>query len=270
MIYHSTMKNGKKGKGRGLDMSGTSWGSVAAWYDELLEDGADTYQAQVIAPNLLRVLGPVQDKRIIDIACGQGFFARLFAEVGAQVTGADISKELIARARTHSPRNVVFHTAPAHHLSFAKNATFDAATVVLALQNIENIDEALAEARRVLTPHGRLVLVLNHPMFRVPKHSEWGYDADGGIQYRRVNRYLSRQRIAIDMHPGKKGGPKTISFHRSLQDIAKALRKNGFAISRLEEWISHKKSGKGPRKTAEDTARKEFPLFMMIEATPST
>ena len=44
------------------------------------------------------------------------------------------------------------------------------------------------------------------------------------------------------------------------------LAKEGFAVKRLEEWISHKESMVGPRKIAEDNARKEIPIFMMIEA----
>jgi hypothetical protein len=51
-----------------------------------------------------------------------------------------------------------------------------------------------------------------------------------------------------------------------MQDYMKALSSAGFAITRIEEWISHKKSEKGPRQEAEDRARKEFPLFLAIEA----
>ena len=40
-----------------------------------------------------------------------------------------------------------------------------------------------------------------------------------------------------------------------MRDFSKALFKAGFAITRLEEWVSHKQSQKGPRQRAEDTAR---------------
>jgi hypothetical protein len=63
---------------------------------------------------------------------------------------------------------------------------------------------------------------------------------------------LSAQKAELLVHPGKKGSEKTVSYHRSLQDFSKALFKAGFAVTRLEEWISHKQSQKGPRQQAED------------------
>ena len=44
------------------------------------------------------------------------------------------------------------------------------------------------------------------------------------------------------------------------------MAKEGFAIAKLEEWISHKRSERGPRQSAEDISRKEIPLFLMLEA----
>jgi len=242
----------------------TSWSAVADWYDTYLEVTPDSYQAMVIAPNLLRVLALKKGEQVIDIACGQGYFTRLFAEAGAVATGADISKELIAAAKKRSPK-IDFDVAPAHQLSFAKDASFDAATIVLAIQNIENIADVFAEVKRVLKPGGQFVLVMNHPAFRIPKRTSWGWDESKKTQYRRVDGYLSAAAIPIDMHPGATKGAQTLSYHRSLQDFFKALTKSGFAVTRLEEWISHKKSEKGPKQKAEDIARKEIPLFLMLE-----
>ncbi len=245
--------------------SKTSWGGVAEWYSEYLETTEDSYQKQVILPNLLRILDIKKGDRILDLACGQGFFARALSAAGAQVAGADISKALVEEAQKLSSKEIPFYVAPAHALAFAKDASFDAATIVLAIQNIENIGEVFAEARRVLVPQGRLVLVMMHPAFRIPKKTSWGWD-DAGVQYRRVDGYLSASKSELLVHPGRKTSEITISYHRSLQDFSKALAKAGFTITKLEEWISHKKSQKGPRQKAEDTARREIPLFLMLEA----
>ncbi len=243
----------------------TSWGPVAEWYDAYLEVSPDSYQASVIAPNLLRVLALKQGEKVLDIACGQGYFTRKYAEAGAAAVGADISKELVLTAKKHAPK-IDFQVAPAHKLTFAKDSTFDAVTVILAIQNIENIAEVFTEAKRVLKAGGRLVLVMNHPAFRIPKRTSWGWDEEAKKQYRRVDGYLSAATIPIDMHPGAAKSATTLSYHRSLQDFFKALSKTGFAVTKLEEWISHKKSEKGPKQLAEDTARKEIPMFLMLEA----
>lgn len=244
----------------------TSWGKVSRWYDELIERGDDTYQKKVILPNLLRAMRIRRGDNVLDVGCGQGFFSRAFVGEGARVTGIDISRELIALARSHSPRGIRFEVAPADRIPQVVAASMDAAVSVLAVQNIETVDGMFEEAARTLKSSGRLYLVLNHPAFRIPRGSSWGWDEEQKVQYRRVNRYLSESTVPIQMHPGSLPHVQTVSFHRSLQWYFKKLAKYGFAVVRLEEWISHKKSGRGPRTSAEDIARKEIPLFMLMEA----
>lgn len=246
----------------------TSWGSVAGWYDELLA-GDDTYQTQVILPNLMRLVDPQDGMHVIDIACGQGFFSHAFAKAGATVTGADISSNLIERAKQQGGERETFMVREAANLHDIADAAFDVATIVLALQNIKELSKACEEASRVLETGGHLVLVLNHPCFRIPKGSSWGYDEKTKTQYRRIDRYGTSGTIAIDMTPGTKNEREkkyTVSFHRPLQEYVKALAKAGLVVVGLEEWISHRTSEKGPRQKAEDRARKEFPLFLTIVA----
>jgi len=243
----------------------TSWGGVADWYDTYLEKDTDNFQEKVIAPNLLRILDLKKETRVFDLACGQGFFTRKWALTTKNVSGADISQELIAQATKHAPK-IQFYATPAHTLPFLKNASLDVVTIVLAIQNISNMQDVFNEVSRVLVPGGRFVLVINHPAFRAPKRSSWQWDEKEMTQYRRIDGYLSSGKIEIVMHPGKVNSEVTYSYHRPLQEFFKALSKSGFAVGRLEEWISHKKSQKGPRQETEDRIRKEIPMFMMLEA----
>jgi len=243
----------------------TSWNEVAGWYDNLLKND-DSYQAKVILPNLLRVLDLKKGEQVYDLACGQGYFSNIFAHTGAIVTASDLSKKLIETAKKDAREKISFYITPAHRAQFLKDNSVDTIVIVLAIQNIENVNDVLSECKRVLKDKGRVVLVLNHPAFRVPKGSDW-YFSDG-VQSRIIYKYLSESKVSIDMTPGEKDKKKkisTISFHRSLQYYIKLFAKNGFAVTRLEEWISHKQSGTGPRKEAEDRARKEIPMFMCIE-----
>ena len=244
----------------------TSWGNVANWYDKLLEKDNDSFQQKVILPNLARLLNLDKSTIVLDLACGQGFFSRIFAEKANKIIASDISSELIQLAKKHPANNIEYHVSAADTITFCKDKSVDKIVIVLALQNIQNVDGVLKECSRVLKEKGSLYIVLNHPGFRAPKISSWGWDEVSRAQYRRMDGYLSEFKTEIDMHPGQKKSEKTVSFHRPLQWYFKMLAKHGFVVNKCEEWISHREPTRGPRFAAEDKARKEFPLFLFLEA----
>lgn len=281
----------------------TSWGKVADWYDDYL-GGEDSYQKNVILPNLTRIVGAREGVSIADVACGQGYFSEIFAEKGARVIGVDISAELVRKAEGRATdkklKQLEYFVSPSDNLSMIQSASIHTATCVLAAQNIKDIDTTIKEVSRILkrpkkldtvsrairrhtevkesspAEYGRFILVLNHPMFRIPQESDWHFEDKAHSphkdkQGRVVYQYLSEGTMKIDMNPGIpkeriKEKKYTISYHRPLQVFMKMLAKHGFALTRIEEWSSHKTSQEGPRAKAENTARKEIPLFMCIEA----
>lgn len=250
----------------------TSWGSVASWYDEYLQD-ADTYQAKVIAPNLLRILDVKKfsnTTRVLDLGCGQGYFVKQILEVShPQIEGVDVGDELISLAKKHIGDKAVFTKTSASNLSHIKDHSVDIVYSVLALQNMADLEKVIQESVRVLSKKGRMVFVLNHPAFRIPKQSDWYTSSERKAQGRVVYTYMSDKKFTIDMNPGKKaaglGSEETYSFHHPLQYYGKLFQKYNLGISRIEEWISHKKSEEGPKKYMEDEARKEIPMFMCLE-----
>lgn len=249
----------------GVENKNTSWGNVSSWYDETVEN-SDSYQQKVILPNLLRIVAPQKGVKILDVGCGTGVFSRAFAEKGAEVVGVDIGLELIDIAEKKSgDLKIKYVLASADNLSKIKDGEFDVATIVLAIQNMKNLDAVIGEVSKKLKQGGILAIVINHPAFRIPQNSDWYYDEKDKIQYRKIARYMSEMEIPILMNPGNKNSKKTYSFHRPLQVYVKSLVKNGLFIIKLEEWISHKESEKGPKKNIEDKARKEIPMFMCIE-----
>jgi ubiquinone/menaquinone biosynthesis C-methylase UbiE len=255
-----------KPNSKGVSPKETSWGKVATWYDDVLNKEG-SYQKEVILPNLIRLLDIKKGESVIDIACGQGFFAREINKLGAKVTGVDIGKELIDIAREESPKEISYIVSSADNLPIDKTNTFDKAIIVLAIQNIKDLNKTISEAYRVLKNNGKLYMVLNHPSFRIPKKSSWAFDENTNSQYRRIDSYMSDMEIKMDMNPGSsyKNKEFTISFHRPLQVYFKSINKAGFKVGRLEEWISHKESSPGPKADEENRIRKEIPMFMAIE-----
>jgi ubiquinone/menaquinone biosynthesis C-methylase UbiE len=245
----------------------SSWGHVADWYDEHLSE-RDTYHAKVVFPNLLRIMDVSKGETVLDIPAGQGAFSKLLAAEGASVIAVDIAKELIAIAERDRNPNIRYFVSPSHRLDMIPNESIDKCAMVLGIQNIKDVAGTMKELSRVMRPRGEFYVVMNHPAFRVPKESSWGWEKEHGKQYRRIDAYLSEGQVSIDMKPGSKEKERaeTVSYHRPLQWYFKILGKHNFAVDRLEEWISHKESTSGPRAKEENRIRKEIPLFLMMRA----
>ena len=242
----------------------TDWGGVAEWYDRLVGDEGSEYHREVVHPGALRLLNVQSGELVLDVACGQGVLCRLLNEKGAQVTGVDAAAELIRAARQRGPESIRYHVGDARELGFLPEAAFDAAACVLAIQNIQPIQPVFEGVRRALRPGGRFVLVMMHPAFRAPKETRWGWDGEEKVQFRRVDRYLLPRKSPIVTNPGITPDVYTWTFHRPIGSYVKAMRNEGLLVDALEEWGSHKTSEPGPRASAENTARKEIPMFMAL------
>lgn len=241
----------------------TSWGKVANWYDKHLDD-ENTYHAQVVAPNLLRIVDLKPEESLLELGCGQGYFIEKFSAISRNLTGVDLGKELIEIAHKRFV-HAKFLVGNAEDQKILHGKKFDAITIVLAIQNMKDLSAVVKNLSRLLKDGGRVIVVLNHPAYRIPQKTSWAMDSENKIQYRRVDAYMSETETKIDMTPGSKDKKVyTMSYHRPLQVYSKAFAKEGFAITKIEEWISHRKSENGPWAKAEDTARKEIPLFMCL------
>jgi ubiquinone/menaquinone biosynthesis C-methylase UbiE len=245
----------------------TSWQSVSKWYDESVGEKGHYYHQSLIIPRVLKLLGlnSYKDISLLDLACGQGVLARALPEEVSYV-GLDLAKDLIRLARQHSRPHLQYEVADVTGSLPIKKMDFTHATVILALQNIEEPLKVFQNVARHLQSGGRFIIVLNHPCFRIPRQSSWGVDQENKLQYRRINRYMSPLKIPIQAHPSKgEKSANTWSFHHALSDYSRWLQETGFTIDLIEEWCSDK-SSEGKMAKMENRSRAEFPLFMAIMA----
>ena len=244
----------------------TSWEKVADWYGKHVSEASDHHR-NIMIPGVLKLLDPKSGEKILDAGCGEGILCRELAGRGVQVVGIDSSKKLIDIAKKRSAKfNIHYRVADAGNLEGIQDATFDAACSILAMQNMEDLDAVTKETARVTKKNGRLVWVLNHPCFRIPRQSGWGFDEKRKLQYRRIDRYMTEMKIPIQMHPGASPNIHTWTFHRPLSVYFDQLNSHGFAVNKIEEWVSQRKSKPGAKARAENMAREEIPLFLAISA----
>ena len=109
--------------------------------------------------NLLNLMNPSPNQKLIDVACGTGDIAKLFLESSnrsSKITCVDPNKGMIKKGKEklNKFQNLNWILASAEKLPLKKN-TFDFYTISFGLRNTKNLDQALSEAYRVLKPGGR-------------------------------------------------------------------------------------------------------------------
>lgn len=246
----------------------TAWEQQAEWYDQLQGEQGDDFYGKLVLPAALRRLGATRNQRVLDVCCGQGVLGRTLATQQVFTFGIDASPALIAKAKERASAFENYVVGDARKLDELKiERRFDHAALVMALQDLDPIVPVLRGMAELVAPGGRLVMALSHPCFRIPKRSMWGWDETFGVQYRRLDGYLSPLSSAIKTHPGRVNDrSQTTSYHRPLSTYLNALGETGWGVMGADELCSHRRGTKGPRYGAEDLSFKEFPVFLLLTA----
>jgi len=111
--------------------------------------------------NLLTLMNPTQNQKLIDVACGTGDIAKIFlnnVNKNSQITCVDPNKGMLKKGKEKLKnfKNLNWINAHAEKLPLPGNS-FDFYTISFGLRNTKNLNMALAEAYRVLKPGGRFL-----------------------------------------------------------------------------------------------------------------
>ena len=223
------------------------------------EDLADSYNALIDhkphnayydRPNTLKLISEFKGIHILDAACGPGKYAEILMEMGAIVTGFDISPKMVAHAKERNKNlgNFFVHDMT-HPLDMITDSSFDTVVCALAMHYLEDWNLAIQEFHRVLKPNGTLVVSVEHPFF------EYLY-------------FKSKKYFDVEPVKATWGGfgkrIKMHSYRRPLNECIQPITSNGFYIDQLVEPKPVPEFEKrDPRHFKE---LNEFPGFMHIKA----
>ena len=152
---------------------------VASRYD-VMNDLMSVGVHRVWKTAMMDWLAPRDGQHLLDVAGGTGDIAFRFLDraPGARVTVCDMTESMLGEGRKRAEAGkladrLAWVTGDAMALPFADDS-FDRYTISFGIRNVTRIPDALAEARRVLKPGGRLV-VLEFSQIPVPM-LQWLYD----------------------------------------------------------------------------------------------
>jgi len=116
------------------------------------------------------MLGELDGERVLDLACGAGFYTRLIRQSGASfVLGVDLSQTMIGLAQAEEaahPLGVDYRVADAESMSVF--GAFDVVTAVWLLHYAPTREALEAMCRNIgrnLSPGGNLIAILPNPDF---------------------------------------------------------------------------------------------------------
>jgi SAM-dependent methyltransferase len=204
------------------------WETNARWWQEGFTGGADAEYEEQILPWIREQLAG--SERVLDVGCGEGQVGRLAVGVAGVrfVAGVDPTWAQVLEASRRGG-GVAVGRATADTLPFG-SGTFDAVVACLVFEHISAVDAALGEVARVLSPAGRFLFLLNHPLLQTPG-SGWIDDTILDEQYWRIGPYLvedeSLEEVEKDVW---------IPFiHRPLSRYVNAMASAGLLLTRMDE-----------------------------------
>ncbi len=122
-------------------------------------------------PFVLSWCEPIYGLRVLDLGCGEGYFARQLKERGAaDIEGIDSSRQMISgaiAAEQIEPLGISYRVSDAGELSEFHDEQFDLVVVVFLFNYVDcaKMTSIMKEIFRLLRTGGRFVFSVPHPFF---------------------------------------------------------------------------------------------------------
>lgn len=239
-------------------------------------------------PELQRMLpSDYNGKRVLDLACGEGWFARWCISRGAlEVDACDISINMLRKAESRTTtaksqadklsapaaalepvREVDAGVCPEGLINYSRvdmeklqlqtGPSYDLVFCGLALHYVVNIGNVVQQVHASLAPGGLFVFSIEHPFLTAPTRPGFTKTADGEVDQWPVDSYFDEGERSVNwiVKDVKKQ-------HRTLSTYFALLVQAGFEVVRMDEWgATEQKTRKHP-----DWVEGVCPRFLLMTA----
>lgn len=186
---------------------------------------------------IIGMLGDIRGKKILDAGCGASRELVLMSDAGAEVSGIDITPEMISLAKKKCvDTDVKLYTRDMQKSGFS-DKSFDIVISVFSVGYKKDLAALLKEFKRLLKPQGILLIAVVHPIRKMV-----AYTAD----YFRTGKHWEEW----------DNGIKVFNYYRTMEEYINTLAPQGFAIQEVRE----------PKPRSKDNSENFYPHYLIIKA----
>ena len=225
------------------DESVQIWDRNADYWDQRMGEGNDFHKL-LIEPTQIRLLELQGGEMVLDVACGNGQFARKMADLGANIVAVDASEKMLQKAKARSTDyadrieyRVVDCTDTAQLASLGERQ-FDRITCTMALMDICEIRPLASMVARLLKPGGHFLFSVLHPCFNsgLSRQVMERHDLGGDLVEEYFVRVCDYADPRTDKGVAMPGQPlPQYYFHRSLTILLNSFFAEGLVLDGLKE-----------------------------------
>ncbi len=168
-------------------------------------------------PTVLKLLGGLKGKQILDMGCGLGKHSKEFLKRGATVTGYDASEKMIQLTKSYCQNKGNFFRATHESVTFPLKS-FDICVASFSLNYCKNLDDIFTKVTSWLREEGVFI-------FSIP-HSLWLLDRTENMDYSKSHKIVIKMN-SYDV--------EIFNYYHPLEDFIVEVNKNNLKLTNLVE-----------------------------------
>ncbi|MFA6088761.1 MAG: class I SAM-dependent methyltransferase [Candidatus Woesearchaeota archaeon] len=185
-------------------------------------------------PEILKLLGNLKGKKLLEIGSGSGYWTRFFAKKGATCYGVELEKNQIKISideELRKPLGIKYYNRNATNLKCFKNNSFDIVFleyVLIEISKLSDVQRIFNESFRVLKKGGKIYISDMHPFDPLCHPQNFEYE-------KKFNYFSSGEKIYTKALQLDGKFIKFKDYHWTLEDYFNTLTNAGFLISTFKE-----------------------------------
>lgn len=199
-----------------------------AWHEHQSKQ-EDMIRTRVANKIIIKELGSLRNKIVLEAGCGNGFFIKYLKELNPkEIYAFDISPHLVEISKQQFP-DVKYDAFDLMEKLDYKTEFFDTIVCYNVLMEMPKIENAVKELARITKKNGEIHIILIHTLYNLFINDK---DAEKETLHERLIRYIKEESLTVNTI---KGYNDFIVHRRPLSMYINEFSKNGLFIKKMQE-----------------------------------